>query len=327
MASPLQLPNLLDGKGEDSRLRIASQVGDRLCAEDLPTAERLAAEALARSLVGDAIERVRRALSLAIRNAKHLPRQIALRIAHDVDSVSCPFLEVTEVFSDSDWRQLVLTISRGARIAAARRTSMSEGLALALSEVGDTVVAETLVENPAAPMTAAVCHSLIDRFAESTWVLDKLAERDGIGPEIAVKLCTKVSASARRKLARVYQLPEYTDPIGVAAERDTLIQLIREASESRLISIALTLKSEGRLDHALLLRALREGQLGFFAAALTVLTSVRYELVRVTVQRGGVTPMTQLLRQANIAAPLHDDFWNALQTARGEAERSEPALS
>ena len=69
-----------------------------------------------------------------------------------------------------------------------------------LAEVGDSIVTETLIENPAAPMTRSVCHTLMDRFSSEVWVLDKLAHRDDLISEIAIKLTTIVSATAREKL-------------------------------------------------------------------------------------------------------------------------------
>lgn len=87
-----------------------------------------------------------------------------MMLAHDVDSVACPFLEVTDVFSETDWQSLILTISRNPRISVARRVSMPDSLALSLAEIGDSVVAETLVENASAPMNAAVCDTLLQRF-------------------------------------------------------------------------------------------------------------------------------------------------------------------
>ena len=155
---------LLRGKDEQARFEIARRVGARLCGEDLSEADRAAAEALARSLVDDAIETVRAELSKAVKNARHLARDVALKIAHDVDSVSCPFLQATDIFSEHDWQQLILTISRGGRVAVACRNSISEGIATSLAQIGDAVVAQALVENKAAPMTPRVCDPLIDRF-------------------------------------------------------------------------------------------------------------------------------------------------------------------
>jgi len=147
-----QLPGLDDA----ARALVAGRVGAVLSAETTSPADRLAAEMLAQDIARDVVEQVRCALSNAIRNAHHLPRPLAMMLAHDVDSVACPFLEVTEVFTEADWQSLILTISRNARVSVARRENMPDSLALSLAEIGDSVVAETLVENAAAPMTAVV---------------------------------------------------------------------------------------------------------------------------------------------------------------------------
>jgi len=327
LARDVRTADFLDGEGEETRLRIARRVGEMLSADDLPAAERLAAEALARDLVGDVIESVRRELSKAIRHARYLPREIALKIAHDVDSVACPFLEATEVFSDPDWRQLVLTISRGAKVAAARRRSMSEGLALALAETGDTLVTETLVENLDAPMTSPVCHSLIERCTESVWLLDKLAARDGLKAEIASKLCSVVSAAARDKLSRIYDLTDFTDPIGVEAEFASLSRLVRETSGPRLVALAQRLVRDGMLTPIFLLQVIRQGSIEFFEVALSVLSSVRVDRVQSTIRHGDRASMSDILDLAGVPSTLQKDFWAALELARTRLRSIEPDSS
>lgn len=317
-----KLHNLLDDKDDDARLQVARRVGECLVLNDIPDAERHAAEALARDLVGDAIELVRQALSKAVSHAKFLPRDIALKIAHDVDAVACPFLEVTEVFSDADWRQLVLTISRGARVAVARRTSMSEGLALALTELGDTIVAEGLVDNSAAPMTPPVCAVLIDRFEDATWVLDKLAERDGLAADVAVTLVAKVSAAAREKLSRTHNLSDYTEPVVGEAESNAILRIIRQAPEAKLLALAEGLKVAEKLTPALLLMALRDGSLAFFEVGLSVIATAPLKQTRSAVRHGGIGPVTELFRNARFPTAMFDDFWDALQQLRSRAPNS-----
>lgn len=310
--------NLLVGKDEDARTEIAHRVGERLSIDDLSDTDRRAVETLAAQLASDAIERVRCELSKAVRRAKFLPRNIAFKIAHDVDSVACPFLEVTEVFSDSDWQQLILTISRSALVAVARRPAMTDGLALALAELGNSVIAETLIENPASPMTEPVCHTLLGRFESEPWILDKLAQRDDLIVEIAVKLTKKVSAVAREKLLRMYNMPDYTELIGAEAEAATILQLIRETPESRLPALVQSLKKENQLTHFLLLKALREYLLAFFGAALSALAAKRPKQVRSVILHEGTSSVIELFRQAHIPPAMYDDFWEALEVARGQ---------
>ena len=103
------MDSLLSCKVEASRSQTANRVGNLLVLDDLPETDRRAAELLAYELAQDAIEIVRCELSKAVRHAKYLPRDLAIKIAHDVDSVACPFLEVTDVFAESDWQQLLMT--------------------------------------------------------------------------------------------------------------------------------------------------------------------------------------------------------------------------
>ena len=312
------LENLLEGKDEAARSHIATRAGQQLSIGGLSEVEQLATEALARELARDAVERVRCELSKAIRHAKFLPRDLALKIAHDVDSVACPFLEVTEVFSDSDWQQLVLTVSKSALVAVARRSSMTEKLALTLSESGSSAVVETLIENPAAPMTEPVCHTVMDRFAPEPRILDKMAQRDDLILEIAIKLTAKVSAAARKKLACSYKMPDYTEPVGVNAEAASILELIRGAPESRLPALVQSLKEDDKLTHLLLLTAARENLLEFLEAALSALSSVRQEQVRSILLHEGAGPFIKLLRQAHVPSTIHDDFWDAITDARSE---------
>ena len=314
------LNNLLVEKDEAARMVIAHRVGECLSIDDLPEADRCAAQALATELACDAIERVRCELSKAVRHAKFLPRDLALKISHDVDSVACPFLEVTEVFSESDWQQLILTISRSALVAVARRSMMPQSLALSLAELGNSLVAETLIENPASPMTKPVCHSLIDRYSSETWILDALAQRDDLIIEIAVKLTEKVSSAAREKLSRTYNMPDYTEVIGVEAEAAAMLKLIKETPESRLLALVNSLKQENKLTPSLLLTTLRENKLAFFETALATLAAVKLEKARSDILHAGANSVVRLLHQAHIPSEMHDDLWIALEVARSQRE-------
>jgi uncharacterized protein (DUF2336 family) len=307
---------LLVDKDVDARAEIARRVGERLSVDDLPEVERRAAEALARTLVEDAIERVRCELSEALKSARHVSRDVALKIAHDVDKVSCPFLEVTEIFSEEDWQQLVLTISRGARISVARRKSMSEALAVSLAEIGDTLVAQTLVENPAAPMTPPVCTPIMERFEASTWVLDKMAERDDLYVEVASRLIGKVSAAARHKLKETYDVHEEAEEMLVEVERSALVKLICQAPEARMPSLAKQIYANGQLTFELMLHALQGGSLGFFEAALAILSKMSGETIATIVERGSDGHLTALLSKVGVPRDIYAELWEELQKVR-----------
>ena len=307
---------LLAGLDESARIQVALRVGSGLAAEAADAADRRAAELLAHSLAKDAVEEVRCALSRAIRDASHLPRDLAMMLAHDVDSVCCPFLEVTDVFSDADWQSLVLTISRGARIAAAKRESISDTLALALAETGETVVAETLVENPNAPMGAAVCDRLLDRFTSEIWVLDKLAERSDLLGDIVVRLTACVSAAAREKLTATYGMEDFTAPVVAEAETAALLQTVRKLSTADLVAAAETLHAEKRLTPYLLLAALRNRETAFLEVALSVISGRSLAHVRSVIERAEETTVRGLFDKSGVPVSMQDAFLAEIEAVR-----------
>lgn len=312
----LDVGNFVDEKDEDARVEIARRVGACLCTENLPASERKAAEALAWYLATDAIVRVRAALADALKDAKFLSKELAAKIAHDIDDIACPFLEVTDVFDDDDWCELVKTISAGALLAVARRTSMSEGLAAAIANAADVKAAEELIDNSAAPMTPPVCNPVIDNHGEAQQVMDRLSERPDLHPEIAAKLITRVSEAAREKLSERYDLPNHLAPVVAEAELASVIQLIKQTSAARMGSVAKQLQDEDKLDHQLLIASLRDDAVEFFEAAMALLTSADLLKIKRAVRLDGPEEFSDLLGQADVPTAIHGEFWQALQQAR-----------
>ncbi len=314
----LESHNLLSGKDEEARVQIAQRTGHFLGEDTLSEIDRLAAEQIAYALAKDAIERVRCELSKAIRHSKYLSRDLALMLAHDVDSVSCPFLEVAEVFSEGDWQTLILTVTRNAHVAVARRSSMTETIAKSLAELGDSVVVETLLENPKTPMSLSVCNILLKRFASEIWVLDKMAWRDDLLASIVVRLTVMVSEAAREKLAKTYDLQGFTDPLVREAEISAVLKTVDKGSAQDFMSAAETLQQKGNLKPLLVLAALRKRQLGFLGAALSVMTKRRLEHVRSVVDSAKLDVVKELLKRADIPDAMHADFWKEIETVRQE---------
>ena len=314
---PESIPQeLLAGMDETARIQVAQRVGSGLAGEQANAADRRASELLAHSLAKDEIERVRCELSKAIRYSSHVPRDLALMLAHDVDSVACPFLEATPVFSDADWQSLMLTISRSAHIAVARRESMTDTLTLALAELGDSVGAETLVGNPMALMNGAVCEALLDRFAAEIWVIDKLAERDDLLSETAVKLTTRVSAAAREKLAATYRLDEIKPPLLAEDRIAAVLNALKPASTQEMIAMASTLHREGRVTPFLLLAALQDRHIVFTEAALSVVSRRNIAHVRSVLERADAPAVQDLLASAGVPDEMLTDFWSEIAAMR-----------
>ena len=311
-----QIEHLLAGKDQGERAHLAGGLATHLASDDLAPTDKWAAEELARQLARDVIELVRQELSKAVRHCRFLPRDIAMRIAHDVDSVACPFLEVTEVFTEEEWQQLIITVSKGAHVAIARRACLSQELVASLAGIGDSCVAETLLANRKAPLVGANFSVLAERFQDTPWVLEAMVERHELPPEIVPRLIKQVSRAARAKLAETYRMEDWTDPVGVEAEINSLLRVIGNAPPGSLWEHAESLNKKGELRPLLLIRALRSGYLEFVEAALAVRARVPPDSVHMLIRQGGRAGMNRLCDRAGIPAYLQDDIRAGLQLAR-----------
>ena len=310
-----QIQELFRGKSVAERAILARSAGAQFAGPGRSLGDHRAAEELARHLACDAIEAVREQLSKAVRRCPFLPRDVAMTIAHDVDAVACPFLEVTEVFSEEDWQQLVRSISSGARVAVARRPDLSEGLVESLAEVGDAHVAETLIGNVKAPINISAYSAIIVRLGDTPWILDSMVEQRSLPAEVAVMLVSKVSEAAREKLAKKYDLNDFTSPVVAEATDCALLRVIQGAEGDQLLECAQSLYRLGELDPSFLMQALQFGSLEFFEAAMAVRGGIPIDNARKLIRCGGDDAILRLCEKAGIPQVLWKDIPRAVDSA------------
>src|SRR4051812_36860471 len=90
---------LVRGQTEDERAAAAHKLCRRMD-EGISDEERGAAQEVLRLMAADAAELVRRALAVTLKSSPVLPRDVAMKLARDVDSVSIPVLHNSPVFTD-----------------------------------------------------------------------------------------------------------------------------------------------------------------------------------------------------------------------------------
>lgn len=307
---------ILDEKDEEAQVAIARRTGDILCQDSLSEIDRRVSEEIARVLVSRAVERVRSELSKAIRYAKYLPRDLAITLAHDIESVACPFLEVTRVFGDAEWQSLILTVSKEARLSIAGRSEMTERVALALAETGEPEVVEVLLSNSSAPMDGPVGPVILERFSSTQRIMDKLGQRPDLLMNVAVKLVRLVSAAVRDELTKKYKLEDYTVPIVAEAEAAAILETVDGVPAEGLQRIAEQFQREGILKPLFLFTALRRKKYSFFVASLAALSGQEVSIVRNTLNVAELEVVNDLLKRTAIPSFLHLDVWTEIQQAR-----------
>jgi uncharacterized protein (DUF2336 family) len=158
----------------------------------------------------------------------------------------------------------------------------------------------------------------MERFNSEVRILDKLALRDDLIREIALKLTLHVSAAAREKLCNSYNLPDSIVQLAVETEIGAVLDIVSKTPEEDLMTVAQTLSNQNKLTPRLLLQMLREDQIAFFEVALSVHSSRSLEHVRSVIRHAGKQAVSKLLDRSRIPQPMHEMYWHALQTVRGQ---------
>jgi len=87
---------------ETVRAIAAQRVCRDIRSNTLSEAERNFAHKLLKHIAEDSADMVRRALAVTLKNSPKLPREIALKLSADIESIAVPVLTHSPVFTDED---------------------------------------------------------------------------------------------------------------------------------------------------------------------------------------------------------------------------------
>ena len=108
---------LMKGETPEQRASVAHRLCRRIALDVLSDSERAYAEEIMAILADDAADLVRRTLSVTLRNSPILPREIALKLARDIEAVAIPVLQDSPVFTEEDLIELVLSVTAAKQAA------------------------------------------------------------------------------------------------------------------------------------------------------------------------------------------------------------------
>ena len=100
--SPQDVARLLSERSPDLRVELADKVAASLSGPGLAPGEIALAQDIVRILARDVEAKVRAAVSQSLRRSQHLPRDVALKLADDIDLVALPLLAESLVLTDED---------------------------------------------------------------------------------------------------------------------------------------------------------------------------------------------------------------------------------
>ena len=288
---------------------VRADVADKLAREldraQLNDAELQIAQDIVRAMARDVELAVRRALANSLRRTRNLPRDVAVRLASDVEEVALPILSESPVLTDADLVEIIQHGSGRKHEAVAGRADVSEPVADALvNEAGEAAVA-VLLENATAQVAEASLGTAIDRFADSDRVKSGMVHRAALPVTIAERLVAMVSDKLQAYLVSHHELPVSlaTDIVLEGRER-ALLHITLGSSAQELERLVRQMHRNRRLTPLLVLRALCLGDLAFFEAAMAAMAKVPVTNARILIHDAGPNGLTSLYERAGMPPRL-----------------------
>jgi uncharacterized protein (DUF2336 family) len=304
------IQTLVRGATTDERAAAAHKLLRRIDETVLTDEERGIAQEILRVMAGDAAELVRRALAVTLKSSRLLPRDVALRLARDVESVATPILAFSPAFTDEDLVEVIRYAGPARQIAIASRSVLSKTVTTALAEHAAEPAVRSACANDNARFSEAGLQRAISRFASSQQLLAAVAYRRVLPLSVAERLVNMVGDEVRDHLINHHALePETAVQIAVGARERATIDLVDEAGRTvDMERFVEHLRAEGRLSPSLLLRALAHGHMTFFEWSIAALAKVPHHRTWLMIHDAGPLGLRAIYERAALPVRLFAAF-------------------
>ena len=297
---------LLQEDSPEVRAHLAVKIAQRFDQSNLSEKERDVAEQIFRLMVRDAEVRVREALSLHLKDNPMLPHDVAVSLARDVERVSVPLLQSSDVLTDSDLIEIVRgQASFDALKAIAGRHVVSSGVADELVQKADADVAATLAANEGAQLSEKSLLEIIGRFGDDEQVHTPLALRAHLPLTVCERLVHHVSEVLKDHILKHHELsPDLATDLVMHTRERAVITLSTESSEDDVERLVYQMAEHERLTSSIIVRAVCMGDLSFFEHALACKSGLSVVNVRRLIHDTGVLGLKAIFDKCSLPSKI-----------------------
>jgi uncharacterized protein (DUF2336 family) len=307
---------LVKGPTPDERALAAHKLCRAMDREDLSDSETAQAHEILRLMSKDAAELVRRALAVTLKASPVLPRDVAMRLARDIDSIATPVLNFSPAFSDEDLVEIARVGGPVRQAAIAKRHSLAPVVANCLVEIGCEEAVRLTCANDNAGLDEPSLQTAINRYQTSHPVLTAIAYRKVLPMSVTERLVTLVSEQVRRHLVENHKLSdEAAQKLATAAGERATVDLVDQAGKAGdMGAFVQHLNKNGRLTASLLLRALAQGQMSLFEWGISELAGVPHHRTWLMIHDAGPLGLKAIYERAGLPARLFPAFRSGVDT-------------
>jgi uncharacterized protein (DUF2336 family) len=303
MAHLAKLFDMARDRSPAGRRALADKVGDFYFAgHDLSKRERDLVVDILRQVIRDAEMDVR--LGLAERLAVHdqAPHDLIVTLANDRIEIAEPILLRSDVLQDADLIDIIRRHAEAYQVAVAKRPAVSAAVGDALVDTGSIQVAETLLGNPGAKLSAQAMTRLTTAARRIPPLREPLLGRPELTSDLATRIYWLVSQELRRVILDRYPIPRQQ----LDAALQSTVQDLVDGTRGRTSLTVEQLETVERLAEAgaitppILIQTLRLGQIDLFKALFGRIAGLGPETMHLLIAESGGEALTLACRAMRI---------------------------
>jgi uncharacterized protein (DUF2336 family) len=305
---------LIKGPSEADRAHAAHKICR--CIEEAPLSEeeRAHAATIMAIMAQDAAVLVRRALAVALKNSNKLPREIANKLAQDVESIALPIILNSPMLTDSDLVEIVRASPPSKQIAVASRETLSATVTGAIAEYAVSAAVERALANDNALFDEEGLTTALDRFTDVSGVMQAMVHRNVLPLAITEKLVSIVTGELFDHLVNQHELPpQIAIDLAMGARERATIDIVEQAARQKdLARFVQQLNLNGRLSPSLLMRGLCLGHMEFVEYAMAELAGMSHQRMWLLMNDSGPLGLKAAFDRAGMPPRLFPSFRAAI---------------
>ena len=298
---------------------IAQKVSTYYNTNTITPVESKIAEDIFRIMLKDAEEKVRQALSEALKNCHNLPQDIIYSIINDTDTVAAPFLQHYQDLSNEDIYRILNIPSLTKQKSIASRLNLPQEISQYIIDKCPEDVVGTLISNEGTNLNEDTFSQLLQKHHQNPNINEKLVMRSELPTSVIEKIATNLSERLKKHLILSHNIPSNlaSDIIEDVKEKTTLKISEDYSSDKQIEELVHQLYSSNRLTPTLVVRSICMGDLKFFEYAIVYLSNTSILEVRKTLFNPSADFMIRnLLRKAFIPKSMFPAVFSALKVIK-----------
>lgn len=306
---------LIKGPDDEERAHAAHKICRCIEEAELSAEERTHAESILAIMAQDAAVLVRRALAVALKNSPKLPRALANKLAHDIESIALPVILNSPMLTDSDLVEIVRSCPPSKQVAVAGRETLSTVVTGAIARFGVQEAVERAIANDNAEFDESGLSTTLERFAGVSKVTTAMVHRNELPLAITEKLVAIVTGEAFDHLVNHHELPpQIAIDLAVGARERATLDIIEQAARQNDIGrFVQQLNLNGRLTPSLIMRALCMGHVDFVEHAMAELAGVSHQRMWLLVHDSGPLGLKAAFDRSGLPPRLFPSFRAAIE--------------